>query len=378
MRKPYPAAAQDDLSLRVSQQLTERLLEGWLPDLAMAIAFTALGHLILGGSRDPGLAVLYALGCFGLAVRMIILVAFPHRTRQAFGRRSLIGWNRAYAVASILFAAALGAFAARAFAVANPAVGALVTALVFACATGIVARLAIRPRIALASLALALFPPILVLVASGDVMLQAIGAVFSLFGLGSAETIRMIARSVTANVMLRHHLTEATQHDSLTGIANRELFVERLGQALVREPSRLIAIHHLDLDRFRPVNDAFGDAVGDALLKAVVGRLEGLAHPGDLVARLGGDAFAVMQADGARTGEVQLLARRMVRALSAPFDIAGHEIRIGTSVGIAVAPGDGRDPDTLIAAAAAALHRAKMGGRNGFAFANASEPALAS
>ncbi len=378
MRKPFPAAAQDDLSFRVSQQLTERLLEGWLPDLAMAIAFTALGHLILDGSRDPGLAALYALGCLALAVRMVILVAFPHRTKEASGQRSLIGWNRAYAIASILFAATLGIFAARAFAIANPAVGTLVTALVFACVSGIVARLAIRPGIALPSLALALLPPIVVLVASGDIKHQALGAVMGLFGLGSVETIRMIARSVTANVMLRHHLTEATQHDPLTGLANRKLFEERFGNDLAREPMRPIAVHYLDLDRFGPVNDAFGRAVGDGLLKAVVGRLEGLARPGDLIARLESDKFVVLQADGSGLGEVHMLARRMVRALSMPFDIAGHDIRIGASIGIAVAPRDGSDPTTLVAAAGDALHRAKMGGRNGFAFANAPEPALAS
>ena len=378
MRKPFQAAAQDDLSRRVSQQLTQRLLEGWLPDLVMAIAFTALGHLILDGSRDPGLAALYALGCLGLAARMIILVVFPHSAKRPLGARPLIGWERAYAIASILFAAALGIFAARAFAIANPAVGALVTALVFACATGIVARLAIRPRIALPSLVLALLPPIVVLVASGDITRQALGAVMGLFGLGSSETVRVIARSVTANVMLRDHLTEATQHDPLTGIANRELFDERLGKALVSDPIRPIAVHYLDLDRFGSVNDAFGRAAGDALLKAVVGRLEGLAYPGDLIARLDGDEFVVMQVDGSSTGEVHRLARRMVRALSMPFDIAGHDIRIGASIGIAVAPRDGADPATLIAAASDALHRAKMGGRNGFAFAGAPEPALAS
>jgi diguanylate cyclase (GGDEF)-like protein len=217
-----------------------------------------------------------------------------------------------------------------------------------------------------------------VLITSGELTHQVLGAAVCLFGFGSTETIRYIARSVTANVMLRHHLAEAAQHDPLTGLANRRLLEERLCQALAGEPIRPLAIHYLDLDRFKPVNDQFGHAVGDALLKAVVGRLEGLSRPGDLVARLGGDEFVVLQADCGQPGQAQLLARRMVRALAMPFDIAGHDIRIGASVGVAIAPKDGRDPRTLIERADAALYRAKMGGRNSFAFANAPESALAS
>jgi diguanylate cyclase (GGDEF)-like protein len=379
MRNPFPAAGRDDLSVRVSRELTERLLQGWIPVLVMATAFTMLGGLILEGARDPALAGFYALGCLALAARMTILVAFPHRRAgEALGHAALSGWERLYAAASFVFAAALGAFTARAFAVTDAATGALVTALIFGFAAGIVARLSIRPWIALPSLALAVPPPILVLVLSGELKQQALGLVICLFGLGSLETIRFISRSVTANVMLRHHLTRAAQHDALTGLANRRLLEERLGQALSGEPARWIAVHYLDLDRFKPVNDRFGHAIGDALLKAVVGRLEGLSRPGDLVARVGGDEFVVLQANPAQPGEAELLARRMVRALSLPFDIAGHDIRIGASIGVAIAPGDGRDATTLIASADAALYRAKMGGRNGFAFANAQEPALAS
>ena len=379
MRKPVRAAARDDLSLRVSQELTEKLFEGWIPVLVTAAAFTALGGLILKGARDPALAVFYALGCLGLGARMCILVAFPHRrSGEALGPGALSRWERAYSGGSFFFATALGLFTARAFAVATPAADALVTALLFGYSAGVVSRLSIRPWIALPSLGLALAPPVLVLATSGEPTHQLLGAVVCLFGFGSVETIHYISRSVIANVMLRHHLAEAAQHDPLTGLANRRLLEERLCRALAGGPARPLAIHYLDLDRFKPVNDQFGHAVGDALLKAVVGRLEGLSRPGDLVARLGGDEFVVLQADCGQPGQAQLLARRMVRALSMPFDIAGHDIRIGASVGVAIAPKDGCDPRTLIELADAALYRAKMGGRNSFAFANPPDPALAS
>jgi diguanylate cyclase (GGDEF)-like protein len=120
-------------------------------------------------------------------------------------------------------------------------------------------------------------------------------------------------------------------------------------------PQATIAVHCLDLDRFKPVNDRYGHPTGDALLKAVSGRLQGLLRKSDFASRIGGDEFVVVQTEMAHAGEAQLLARRIARAIAQPFSIDGHEISIGTSIGYAEAAAAGADLDRLIAQADEAL-----------------------
>jgi diguanylate cyclase (GGDEF)-like protein len=154
-------------------------------------------------------------------------------------------------------------------------------------------------------------------------------------------------------------------HDPLTGLPNRTLFRDRLGQVLggQRRDDRGAAVLFLDLDRFKEVNDTLGHAAGDDLLRQVAARLAGCLRRGDTLARLGGDEFAVIQgAGGARQpAGAANLAARLVAALAPPFDIGGHEALVGVSVGIALA-GEGSDPEALLQGADLALYRAKTEG----------------
>src|SRR4051794_16629582 len=164
------------------------------------------------------------------------------------------------------------------------------------------------------------------------------------------------------------HIRHLAQHDHLTGLANRALFRERLGRALAaaRRGGGPVAVLCLDLDRFKPVNDTLGHPGGDALLRAVAARLLACVREGDTAARLGGDEFAVLQAGAGQPEAAGALARRLVEALSAPYEVLGHQIVVGASVGVALAPGDGRDPDELLKRADMALCRAKADGRGTF------------
>src|SRR3984957_8865893 len=158
-------------------------------------------------------------------------------------------------------------------------------------------------------------------------------------------------------------------HDSLTDLANRVLLNERLERALVQiDQSEIVAIHHLDLDQFKAVNDTFGHPVGDKLLKIVADRLRGLVRDTDTIARMGGDEFVIVQAPIADPAEATSLAQRIISQLSEPYDIDGHQILIGASIGIAVGPGDGLHPDKLLRNADLALYRAKDDGRGTFRF----------
>jgi diguanylate cyclase (GGDEF)-like protein len=158
-------------------------------------------------------------------------------------------------------------------------------------------------------------------------------------------------------------------HDSLTDLANRVLLNERLEVALSQiHRNEMVAIHHLDLDQFKAVNDTFGHPAGDKLLKIVADRLRGLVRETDTVARMGGDEFVIVQAPIADPGDATSLAQRIIHLLGEPFDIDGQQVLIGVSIGIAVGPGDGLTPDKLLQNADLALYRAKGDGRGTFRF----------
>ena len=158
-------------------------------------------------------------------------------------------------------------------------------------------------------------------------------------------------------------------HDALTGLPNRVLLNERLDQALARaKRGEIVAVHLLDLDHFKNVNDTLGHPAGDKLLKAVTERLRTLVRETDTVARMGGDEFAILQPAIPQPADAGTLARRVIDAVSEPYEIDGHQVIIGTSVGIAVGPADGTTPDQLIRNADLALYRAKGDGRGMFCF----------
>ncbi len=170
------------------------------------------------------------------------------------------------------------------------------------------------------------------------------------------------------------HRTEAriehmARHDALTDLPNRTLFAERVNAALQRTSNgERIAVLSLDLDRFKHINDTLGHPVGDALLKVVSERLRRTVRESDTVARLGGDEFAIVQLAAPQLEGVTDLAQRIIDVLSAPYEIEGQQMLIGTSVGIAIAPTDGETVAALLKSADVALYRAKTDGRGRYRF----------
>jgi diguanylate cyclase (GGDEF)-like protein len=158
-------------------------------------------------------------------------------------------------------------------------------------------------------------------------------------------------------------------HDALTDLPNRTLLNERLEQALAHvKRGDIVATHLLDLDHFKNVNDTLGHAVGDKLLQAVAGRLGALVREVDTVARMGGDEFAIVQVALEQPADAATLAARVIEAISAPYDIDGHQVAVGTSVGIAIGPNDGVDRHELMRNADLALYRGKSEGRGIYRF----------
>jgi diguanylate cyclase (GGDEF)-like protein/PAS domain S-box-containing protein len=153
-------------------------------------------------------------------------------------------------------------------------------------------------------------------------------------------------------------------HDGLTNLPNRELYQERLKQALESGEggNKRVAVLCVDLDLFKNVNDSLGHPVGDRLLKLVAERLRGQVRGNNLAARLGGDEFAVILPSDVSPNEASGFAARLINVLSAPYDLDGNEVVIGASIGIALSPGDGESSEELMRNADLALYRAKEDG----------------
>jgi len=164
-------------------------------------------------------------------------------------------------------------------------------------------------------------------------------------------------------------IAHMAHHDALTDLPNRILFREIMDQALARaRRGETFAVLCIDLDRFKETNDTLGHPIGDRLLTAAAARLAGCVRDVDTVARLGGDEFAIIQPSVARAEDSSALARRILEALEEPFEIEGHQIIIGASLGIVMSPQDGDNPDQLLRNADIALYRAKADGRGTFRF----------
>jgi diguanylate cyclase (GGDEF)-like protein len=158
-------------------------------------------------------------------------------------------------------------------------------------------------------------------------------------------------------------------HDALTDLPNRVLMNERLELTLARmRPGEIAACHLLDLDDFKNINDTLGHPTGDKLLRKIADRLRTVVRSTDTIARMGGDEFAILQCGLTQPAAATDLAQRIIEVVSKPHDIDGHQVVIGTSIGIAMGPLDGTTPDQLIRNADLALYRAKGEGRGTHSF----------
>ncbi|MHC2254237.1 diguanylate cyclase (GGDEF)-like protein [Bradyrhizobium embrapense] len=179
---------------------------------------------------------------------------------------------------------------------------------------------------------------------------------------------------VTEQQRAESQIAFMARHDALTRLPNRTLLAERIELAVAQVGRGSgFAVFCLDLDNFKQVNDTLGHPVGDELLCAVADRLNACVREVDTVARLGGDEFAVIQCGVQGGEEAERLARRIVECVGAPYELNGHRVVVGCSVGISMSPGDGTTGEKLLKNADVALYRAKMEGRGTWRFF---EPAM--
>ena len=188
------------------------------------------------------------------------------------------------------------------------------------------------------------------------------------------------AGDITHFIAIQHDLTlrekesERTHflayHDSLTGLANRALLLKFLEEviAVAKRAGHMVGMLFLDLDDFKIVNDKLGHRVGDQLLRAVAERLNAAVRKTDMVARIGGDEFVIVQTDVENLKAVPALGQKLVTRIGQPYNFYGVKVKIKASVGIAVFPQHGNDPERLLALADRAMYKAKKAGGNGYRF----------
>lgn len=166
------------------------------------------------------------------------------------------------------------------------------------------------------------------------------------------------------------HIRRLAHYDILTGLPNRILFADHLKRAVARmsRAGGKLAVLYLDLDRFKPVNDLYGHAAGDQVLMEAARRMAACMRTGDTISRRGGDEFvALLEARDAKNSAA-IVGRKLIQAVSQPYEIDGHHLVIGASIGVALFPDDAGSADSLLAAADTALYAAKEEGRGDFRF----------
>jgi diguanylate cyclase (GGDEF)-like protein/PAS domain S-box-containing protein len=179
-----------------------------------------------------------------------------------------------------------------------------------------------------------------------------------------------ISRDITDRKHAELRIHYMALHDALTGLPNRTLLEDQLAQAIAlgSRNNKRVAVFMLDLDRFKSVNDSFGHQVGDRLLEAVSERLRSSLRESDIVARLGGDEFVIGLPMVEQHQDIEQVAKKVLGTLTASFEIEGHGLQIGASIGICEYPADGENPRDLLQAADTAMYEAKKRGRGDYCF----------
>ncbi len=174
---------------------------------------------------------------------------------------------------------------------------------------------------------------------------------------------------ITERRRIEERITHLAHYDALTDLPNRAMFHEHLRQELAAVgDGEQIAVHYIDIDEFKGVNDALGHLVGDELLKSVAANLRRCAGPADFVARLGGDEFAIVQSAVTSPDQVDELVARVFETIRTPFDCMGHHLTTDASIGIALAPEHGTALDQILKNADMAMYAAKSAGRRTYRF----------
>lgn len=300
------------------------------------------------------------------AVRLTVLL----QGRRA-SRRGEKTWTDLHIVMALAWSANLGLGCLMAILSGDWLIATVACVPAAAMVGGICFRNFAAPRLASAMIALSLSPMPVATALSGEPALLGVTILVPLFLFSMSVSAFQMNATVVSAMVAEQEIRHRASHDDLTGLCNRAHLVTQLGERLASDSPDGLALFYLDLDGFKQVNDTFGHAAGDRLLQLVSEEIKATVRAGDVSARLGGDEFVVL-ADGLDATAALALGRSLSERIARSYAVNGHDCVIGVSVGIALAPAQGRDATSLLAAADAALYTAK--GRSAPAVVMAGEP----
>lgn len=346
----------------VFKTLVSELHSTLTPTTIMGITILAVGlfaHQSLGNTPLLIATIGGAIASLGK-----IAVSLAHRRADARKRSTVADaayWEKVQGFFIFVIAACVGMIATIAFSYPDLAVHMLAAVLTFGYCAGVTVRISVRPMIAATAILLAALPSSVAIIVFGDTAHWIMGLLAVIFLVAAMQSMLHVYRTTVRQIRLFLDMEHQARHDPLTGLLNRTALSEAY-LALGRSDDVLTCVHCFDLDGFKDINDRFGHAVGDALLRGIAERLwDTLEHP-DIAVRIGGDEFVVLQPDVRDPAHAEALAHRIVALLGAPYPLAGAEIRIGISLGYTMALCGSVDLDQMMVTADKASYRAKRNG----------------
>jgi len=361
--------AQSDLGDRSPEgtyiELVQSLFSNIVAPSIMTICFIVAGGHIVLKTPDITLRTFFILGLIASALRLsVMLLARRGALRDDFGAARAHILERRFGFAYFAYAAFFGAFAARAFDVADADTHILLVALLFGYGAGVAATVSLRPWISISAILVAIVPTIIVSMTLEGANYWGTGLLTALFLAGGIQSMIQRYRVTSGQITMRRLLATMARQDDLTELPNRLLLREHFAaMTVVAGEGEMVAMFRLDLDRFKAINDAYGHPVGDDLLRAVAQRLDRVARPDHLAVRLGGDDFVVLQSGITQHRQADILGQQLMVAMTKPFLLAGHDYHIGISIGYAIDMRLHADLDSLLARADQALRQARREAR---------------
>ncbi|MET7245928.1 GGDEF domain-containing protein [Methylobacterium sp. EM32] len=345
-----------------------------LPTSIMGVTLAGVGLFVAQALGHAGLFAAVASGVLACLCKLALMVGQTRRLADgSHAPREARLWERGHLLTTIGVASSVGAFVALVFAQPRMEPQMLATGVLFGYCSGVVAHLFVRPVLASGALLLAALPAIASAAWFGDMPHGILATMFGLFLVGALQSVFAAHRKAIRQIGLRLDMAALARSDTLTGLANR-LGLREAFRTLSGTGDDSVAIHCFDLDRFKPVNDRYGHAAGDALLQEIGARLRLLVGHPALAARTGGDEFVVLQPGVRHPEEAEILARRIVHALSAPYHLGPETVSVGLSLGFACAPSRTADLEDLVRRADAASYAVKRQGGGVAASGPASGP----
>lgn len=335
------------------------------PTMIAGLLFAALGLYLTTVLGDPVTGVITLAGAVSLVPRLLLLRRFG-RARRMSGNvipdvRAAASWELRYSMGLIVFSAVVSALSLRMFQIGDPHLQLLAITMLLGFSSGLVARVSVRPLVCMLAMAITVIPSILSAGLDDEMHHTALAAGMLIFLLGGLGSVRHAYDVARRHISIAQEMAAVACNDPLTGLLNR--LGLRQAFAGLAPGNDMLAVHYFDLDRFKPVNDRYGHPAGDAVLGQVAARIRAGLRPTDLAARIGGDEFVVIQSPAASQEDVTAFAAELRTRFDAPYPVAGVHVRVGASVGSALATAHRPDLDRLLAEADRALYAAKQASR---------------